>query len=122
MARDWAVLGELFEHIEGEDLKDFLKNLDPIKRGIYLRHLRLLSEAGYVADVEIAGTQANVDDARITLAGYDFAETVQDRRLLRQTLALIKEAGLMASRETLKQFTPLAVRYFARRIAGTLSD
>ena len=119
MKRDWFILGELFTKLEDECLEEYLTEMeDKERQQVYLRHLRLLVDAGYIKDVYFSGSQVNLRDARITLSGYDFAEMVQDKKLLNKTVGLIKSAGLIVSKETLKQFTPVAVKFFVNLTTG----
>ena len=119
MKRDWFILGELFSKLEDECLEEYLQNMeDKERQQIYLKHLRLLVDAGYIKGVYFSNSQVNLHDASITLAGYDFAELVQDKKLLNKTINLINSAGLIVSKETLKQFTPAAVKFFVDLIRG----
>lgn len=128
MIRNWKLMGDIFNEIEKETLEEFV---DAIKNNStehfvsrefkeLMRHIEMLIDAGYIKGVEVAfrGDQfyLHLDNPRITLQGYDFADTVKDKALLNKTLAAIKEAGLIASFETIKQFAPVVVKTIAKEL------
>lgn len=125
MKRDWHLLGKIFTEIENEHLDEYFDGLKLEEQTKVLRHMELLIDAGYLTGIEIIysdsgepmyGTENG--GVRITLDGYDFAERVQDEKLLNKTMSLIKKAGLMVSMETLKYFTPVAVQSIVKTVTG----
>lgn len=125
MKRDWHLLGKIFEEIENETFEKFLDKQEAEEQVRILRHTELLVDAGYIVGITVRYDSSGVPlygiesgYVRITLAGYDFAERVQDTKLLNKTMSLIKKAGLLVSMETLKQFTPIAVTAIAQAVSG----
>lgn len=121
MKRDWQLLGDIFTAIEDERLEAMIGDADDAEAERVVRHLELLADAGLVRGVTIRRSGSGAlswgvegGGPRITLAGYDLAERVQDRKLLARTISLIRRAGLLVSTETLRHFTPLAVEAIAR--------
>ena len=116
MKRDWNLLGEIFNHIEDENLEDFIDHFedktDPLLGNErLLKHVELLVDAGFVLGVEVIRANGKItgygtDEPRITLEGYDFADIVQDKKLLSRTIKTIEKAGFLVTMETLKAYAP----------------
>lgn len=116
MKRDWNMLGEIFNHIEDENLEDFIDHFedktDPLLGNErLLKHIELLIDAGFVLGVEVIRANGKItgygtDEPRITLEGYDFADIVQDKKLLSRTIKTIEKAGFLVTMETLKAYAP----------------
>lgn len=138
MKRDWNLMAEIFSAVEDDRLERYLEKLDDevedeltgeVKQPeLFLnviKHLEMLVDSGYIKGVEI---DLSVDGLytyglsmpRITLAGYDFADIVRDKTLLKQTMGAIKKAGYMVSWETLKQFAPVVIKKAAQRFANKI--
>lgn len=125
MKRDWHLLGKIFTEIEEDHFDEYFDSLKVEEQRIVLRHLELLIDAGYLIGIEVIYNNADEPmyriengGVRITLEGYDFAERVQDEKLLNKTISLIKKSGLMVSMETLKYFTPLALQALVKIATG----
>ncbi len=127
MIRDWKLMGEIFTAIEEErfeEMADEKRNhSNTMNDHVFLdfmRHVEMLLDAGYLKGIEIgfSGKQYyfTIDNPRITLSGYDFADTVKDKKLLNKTLDLIEKSGLVATFETIKYFTPISIKFFAECI------
>lgn len=122
MKRDWQLLGEIFTHIENDDLESFIDN-DNERSDLILRHLELLIDADFVRGVEVRRSNNRIigyssDDPRITLQGYDFAEIVADKKLCKKVISAIEKAGYLVSFETLKAFAPKIVMQIASSVTG----
>ena len=116
MKRDWHLLGEIFDHIEQENIESFIKGQSDPEQERILLHMELLADAGHIKGFTLRRTysgQLNYGfeggGVRITLQGYDFADIVQDHKLLNKTISLIEKAGFTVTWETLKHFAPVAL-------------
>lgn len=127
MVRDWNLMGEIFTAIEEERFEEMAdekrEHSKTMKDKVFfdfMHHVEMLIDAGYLKGIEIgfSGKQFyfTIDNPRITLSGYDFADAVKDEKLLNKTLEYIEKAGLVASFETIKYFTPVAIRYFVELV------
>lgn len=133
MKRDWELMGRIFTEIENESLKSWLsefsyevdpvteENRQPAEFIRIMKHLEMLIDCGYIKGVELrhrGGMYSyGLDDPRITLQGYDFADIVKDKTLLKQTITVITKAGYLVTWETLKQFAPVVVKRAAMALA-----
>ena len=141
MKRDWELMGRIFTAIEndnlhelieqeneptGEEQKDDFAKSGQLTRYILLvRHLEMLIDAGYIKGVDIRTSvdgfiSFGLNNPRITLQGYDYADIVKDRTLLHQTINAIGKAGMMVSWETLKQFAPVLIKKAAMKYANKI--
>lgn len=137
MKRDWELMGRIFTAIENEQLGDFLeqvihdnpppddsswKQSEQVKT--VFKHLEMLIDAGYVKGVVLRTSDDvylyGLQNPRITLQGYDYADIVEDHALLKQTINAIGKAGLMVSWETLKQFAPVLIKKAAMKYANKI--
>ena len=137
MKRDWELMGRIFTAIENEQLGDFLeqvihdnpapddsswKQSEQVKT--VFKHLEMLIDAGYVKGVVLRTSDDvylyGLQNPRITLQGYDYADIVEDHVLLKQTINAIGKAGLMVSWETLKQFAPVLIKKAAMKYANKI--
>ena len=125
MKRDWELLGRIFTEIENDNFDSYFDALEHKGQVRVLRHMELLIDAGFIIGMEIRysnngepGYISENGSVRITLNGYDFAERVQDKKLLYKTISMIEKAGLIVSMETLKQFTPIAVKAIVKAVGG----
>ncbi len=127
MVRDWELMGEIFTAIEEERFEEMAdekrEHSKTMKDKVFfdfMRHVEMLIDAGYLKGIEIgfSGKQFyfTIDNPRITLSGYDFADAVKDKKLLNKTLELIEKSGLVATFETIKYFTPVAINHFVELI------
>lgn len=121
MTRNWQLFGEIFGHIQSEDLTAFIDRADDKEQQRIYRHIELLLDADYIRGIELRVNQSRVTgigiyDARITLKGYDFADIVQDKKLLNKTINLIEQAGLLVTTESLKALAPKALAALAALI------
>lgn len=97
MVRDWDVVRELLGKIEDESLKEFIEHLhkdilfgknDEKFESIVARHLKLLSESGYIKGIQYGCTlPGKVSYVRIepelTMAGYDLLEVLRSKTVWR---------------------------------------
>ena len=120
MKRDWFLLGEILTKIEDDKFEQYFDSLNSERQDIVMRHVELLVDGKYVKGISIRRSSSGelmygyeAGGIRITLEGYDLAEKVQDKKLLNKTMNLIKQAGLLVSIESLKQFTPIAMKAIA---------
>lgn len=137
MKRDWELMGRIFTAIENEQLGEFLeqaihdnpppddsswKQSEQVKT--IFKHLEMLIDAGYVKGVVLRTSDDvylyGLQNPRITLQGYDYADIVEDHALLKQTINAIGKAGLMVSWETLKQFAPVLIKKAAMKYANKI--
>lgn len=139
MKRDWELMGKIFTAIEDERLNALLGGYEweedevtgekrqPDEFVRIIKHLEMLIDCGYIKGVELrhgrdGAYSFGLDDPRITLPGYDFADIVQDHALLTQTMNAVKAAGYIVSWETLKQFAPVVVKRAAMKLARKVID
>lgn len=139
MKRDWGLMGKIFTAIEDERLNTMLDGYEweedevtgekrqPFEYVRIIKHLKMLIDCGYIKGVELrhgrdGAYSFGLDDLRITLQGYDFADIVQDHALLTQTMSAVKAAGYIVSWETLKQFAPVVVKRAAMKLARKVID
>ena len=141
MKRDWELMGRIFTAIENDNLRELIEQTNEptgdeqdddyaktgqLKRYVLLmRHLEMLNDAGYIKGVELRFSidvfiSFGLNNPRITLQGYDYADIVKDRSLLHQTINAIGKAGLMVSWETLKQFAPVLIKKAAMKYANKI--
>ena len=141
MKRDWELMGRIFTAIENDNLRELIEQTNEptgdeqdddyaktgqLKRYVLLmRHLEMLNDAGYITGVELRFSidgfiSFGLNNPRITLQGYDYADIVKDRSLLHQTINAIGKAGLMVSWETLKQFAPVLIKKAAMKYANKI--
>lgn len=141
MKRDWELMGRIFTAIENDNLRELIEQtneptgdeqdddyakIGQLKRYVLLmRHLEMLNDAGYIKGVELRFSidgfiSFGLNNPRITLQGYDYADIVKDRSLLHQTINAIGKAGLMVSWETLKQFAPVLIKKAAMKYANKI--
>ena len=141
MKRDWELMGRIFTAIENDNLRELIEQANEptgedqdddyaktgqLKRYVLLmRHLEMLNDAGYIKGVELRFSidgfiSFGLNNPRITLQGYDYADIVKDRTLLHQTINAIGKAGMMVSWETLKQFAPVLIKKAAMKYANKI--
>ena len=132
MKRDWELMGRIFTAIENDNLRELIEQTnEPTGEGqlqryvLLMRHLEMLTDAGYIKGVELRFSIDGfisfcLNNPRITLQGYDYADIVKDRFLLHQTINAIGKAGLMVSCETLKQFAPVFIKKAAMKYANKI--
>lgn len=127
MIRDWYLMGEIFTAIEKGSIDELIKSKNALAKnfeypkGDILRHLKIMLDAGFIKGVDVFTYPDNrlgmyEHEPYITYQGYLFADAVVDKKLLSRTLNIIKNAGLVASFETIKYFTPISIKFFAECI------
>ena len=108
MKRDWDVIRELLTEIESETLPAFVNKLhrevqfgkgDAVCESEVARQLKLLVDAGYVADIQFGGMRPGMVsyvriEPELTMEGYDLLECLCSEGV--QTKAL---RAYMASEE-----------------------
>lgn len=124
MVRDWDLIGEIFTAVEKNDIDDliekhkcFAKPFEYPEQNIK-QHLKMMVDAGFIKGVNVYVYGDNnwemcVKDPYVTYQGYLFMDAVADRRLLKFTLQIIESSHLKPSFETIKQFSPRAVKKMA---------
>ena len=101
MKRDWELMGRIFTTIENDNLRELIEQTNEptgdeqdddyaktgqLKRYVLLmRHLEMLNDAGYIKGVELRFSIDGfisfcLNNPRITLQGYDYADIVKDRQ------------------------------------------
>lgn len=112
MKLDYSKIAELFEHLESENLEAFIEGLEEPDE--YLKHLDMLANAGYIDGVEVKYTSCgilyNTNYPRVTLAGYEFANIVKDKKLFPQVVKAINKAGYVVSIAMIKEFAPRVIK------------
>lgn len=135
MQRSWLLMGQILEEIEhgtlwewlqkakeNGDEQSLLKELgnDPTEPSLpiddrILRHLELLQDAGYIKGfnykVSIDGRLLyGRSSIRITMAGYDLKEVINDKKLFNQIKAKAQSAGVKLSWEFIKAAIPAVIK------------
>ena len=135
MQRSWLLMGQILEQIERGTLWEWIQeaeenaeekallkelNNDPAEPTLpindrILRHLELLQDAGYIKDfnykVSIDGRlYCGKSPIRITMAGYDLKEVINDAKLFNQIKAKAKSAGVKLSWEFIKAAIPVVIK------------
>lgn len=109
------MLGRVLSDIESERFEDVINTLDDDhERFIYLRHLELLTDCGYVLGVELtftkAGYRLSTNCPRLSMSGYDFKDILQDRKLWQWIKQKAETNAVKLSWEFIKAAIPLAIK------------
>ena len=124
MVRDWDVVRELLGKIEDESLKDFIEKLhkdalfgknDEKFESCVARHLKLLSESGYIKGIQHGCTLPGkvsyvMIEPELTMAGYDLLEVLRSKTVWKSVKEQIKASGVAMTLEAIKVFASQEIK------------
>lgn len=115
MKRDWAMIERVLADIEAERTEDVANTIaDDDECEKYLRHLELLVDCGYVMGVDISFTRAgyrlDLNHPRLTMAGYDFKDILQDKKLWNAIKRKAQDGTMKLSWEFIKAAVPVVLK------------
>lgn len=121
MKRDWKVIENIMEHIEKEDLHEYVsdqKYLTELHMDVddYLGHVRLIQEVGLVRsclipkDHYLGYTGVYLKDAYITMSGYDLLDAMRNKTMWTAIKAKAASCGVLLSWEFIKAAIPVVIK------------
>ncbi len=121
MRRDWKVVRKILEHIESEDLDEYVDKSAyaeelRITEDEFIGHLEILAEAGIIKNATVrrttAGTIANYDihGIFITMSGHDLLDALRDAPVWARILDKANRVGVKVSWEFIKAAIPVIMK------------
>mgnify|MGYP002609358905 FL=1 len=134
MRLDWNLIRTILAHVEAETIKEFLEDADSIsqwKEGqllserlesrqnpaqvIVLRHIKLLSSANYVENIEIKESAdgffsfAYTGEPSLTFEGYSLLESLLTDNFIGKLKKYAKEKGVPLTIENVIELAKIAL-------------
>ena len=120
MKRNWQVIRIILEHIEAEDLPEYIRGnaylQDVENADELLGHIEILIEAGILHHCEVLRNKQgefafwDFRGAYMTMQGHDLLETLRSKTLWNKIRAKAAACGMSLSWEFVKQAIPLAIK------------
>lgn len=114
MKRDWEIIRDVLSDVENENIEDRVNSLPEDEQEVYLRHLELLVDCGYINGVEIdfrrGGYTLDFDFPRLSMDGYDFKDVLQDNKIWNKIKQKAKDNFVKLSWVFIKEAIPLAIK------------
>ncbi|WP_418940218.1 DUF2513 domain-containing protein [Parasutterella sp.] len=134
MRLDWNLIRTILAHVEAETIKEFLEDADSIsqwKEGqllserlesrqnpaqvVVLRHIKLLSSANYVENIEIKESAdgffsfAYEGEPSLTFEGYSLLESLRTDNFIGKLKKYAKEKGVPLTIENVIELAKIAL-------------
>lgn len=127
MKRRWEVVRLILEHIESEDLYDYLRS-ESWKNEKYvsvgedelLGHIEILEEAGLIRGASIQRSASgriahcSVFGAHVTMAGHDLLDALRDATVWNSIKEKARKVGSSLSWEFIKAALPCVMQELVR--------
>lgn len=128
MKRNWNIVREILEQIEGNTLAsyvrsgDFLKNPDVESKDDFFGHLEILIDSGIIKHATVernAAGEFEFWDLRgvfITMQGHDLLDSLRDEKVWNRIKKRAQTAGVSLSWEFIKATIPIVISEIASSI------
>ncbi len=124
MKRNWKVVRKILEHIEAEDLRDYVDRCSyaeelRVTKDEFIGHLEILADAGIVKNVSVRRTAegsiaaCGISGAYISMVGHDLLDALRDETVWARILDKARRAGVSISWEFIKAAIPVIMREVA---------
>ncbi len=120
MKRDWKVVRKILEHVESDDLREYLSRDGFAELHIteeeFLGHIEILADAEIIKNATVRrlaeGTFSvcGLSGVFITMAGHDLLDALRDATVWSRVLDKASRAGVRVSWEFIKAAIPVIMR------------